>query len=269
MDMRQRIASVRHIGASMVLSVPSGGQQPETPTGAAKPSENANQPLADALSKLEQSLLHGLKSALAHLLQMTAGAELSWVSANGPEFLRRYSSSVREQVFAKFFQRTAEMGERFCTGTGVGGSTSIAASGGGGSLLLTTAKACQNMATSMVGYVMDLCEQQFRVALNYRSTPPPSFASSRQRDKTPAADAGASSVSDLETVLKSMGRKLLEEFVTAEGFGISQVSAFTFCCKLFLTLSADISNLIKAVIGLGVLFGENFFKEYFLGELHS
>lgn len=188
-EIRQRLATAKNIARVQQGSA----------------NEQISQPLADLLTKLEHSVVHDLKSSLANLLQTTA-PDLSFINQQ-PKFVYRFGFVVRSDLIVDFFNFVSFSCREL---SGSQNSTDSRTTVVAPTLLLLLGKFCQNLSSSTIGYILDLCEQQFRIAqLTEKSSQlPPNFVT--------AAILG--------TKLKEEAQILIDQFVVLEGFSISQVS---------------------------------------------
>lgn len=177
--------------------------------------EPVNQPLADLLAKLEQNVVHDLKSSLANLLQTTA-PDLSFINQQ-PKFVFRYGFVVRSELVVDFFNYVAHSCRDLSGSQNAAESKTTAVVAP--TLLLLLGKFCQNLSSSTVGYVLDLCEQQFRISqLTEKGAQlPPNFVTA----------------ASLVAKLKQEAQFLIDQFVVLEGFSISQVfgGIILFCIR--------------------------------------
>lgn len=114
----------------------------------------AYQVLSELLTKLEQSLLHDMKTALANMLQFTA-YDVTYASVDESLFTRPFARLVREQIVVALFDRVVDLGDEFCQGLGDKAYVNA-------TLILVLSRFCKNLEASTAGYMLDLCEQQFR-----------------------------------------------------------------------------------------------------------
>ncbi|MCP4675333.1 MAG: hypothetical protein GY854_07470, partial [Deltaproteobacteria bacterium] len=146
-EMRQQLASSYKSFLSPAALASGSG------SGSGSGADASHQLLSELLSRLEQSTVHNLKTALANLLQFTA---YDVTFASKARFLVAFGKMVREQLVVCFFEQIASMGREFCEGRGDKAYVNA-------TLILVLSKFAKNLEASTAGYILDLCEQQFRL----------------------------------------------------------------------------------------------------------
>ncbi len=111
---------------------------------------------------------------------------------------------VREDLVVKFFSRLVGMCDEFCQGKGDKAYVNA-------TLILLLSRFTKNLETSTAGYILDLCEQQFRIG---------AMGNEEERRKvmnllTPGSEVTGN--------LGIISQKLLDHYVEMEGFALSQV----------------------------------------------
>uniref|UniRef100_A0A914X9U5 Vacuolar protein sorting-associated protein 51 homolog n=1 Tax=Plectus sambesii TaxID=2011161 RepID=A0A914X9U5_9BILA len=163
----------------------------------------AYQLLSELLTKLEQSLLHDLKTALANMLQFTA-YDVTYAGVDESLFARPFGRLVREKVVVALFDRVVLLGDEFCQGLGDKAYVNA-------TLILLLSRFCRNLEASSAGYMLDLCEQQFRIG-----------AGSSGRERSAASDSLTPSA-NVTGRLGAVAQRLLNHYVEMEGFALSQL----------------------------------------------
>lgn len=160
---------------------------------------DSNQPLAELLAKIEQTCMQNMKSCLVALLQFTS-TEWAFHSMN---FLVKFGVYVRENLVAAFFKQIVVVGREFIEGKSDRAYVTP-------TVVLLLARFSLNMETSTVGYMLDQCEQLFRMA-DYL------------KENKKASKFQLSKAADLTCEMRAIAQKLLDHFVELEGSTVSQV----------------------------------------------